>query len=199
MKGDYGLDRLTMPDMEADHCRGFYRRPARGIKSRQQESVLSRELREKMKGRFEKKEQVMLFLNRRDTRVCFLPVLWTCDEVSALRCFSYRSIIMKGFYAITVDMRQENPGICRCADRLISVASRPERSRSRKVVREAFAGVRTFRMDFDTTRTRAAMKKILAAFAAHEADVLIGTQMIVKGHDFPDVTRSWCCSERIFH
>ncbi len=43
-------------------------------------------------------------------------------------------------------------------------------------------------MDFDTTRTKGSYEKILAAFAAHEADILIGTQMIVKGHDFPDVT-----------
>ena len=48
-------------------------------------SVLSRELRQKMKGRFEKKEQVMLFSEqKRIRRFCILPVLWTCDEVSAL-------------------------------------------------------------------------------------------------------------------
>ena len=57
-----------------------------------------------------------------------------------------------------------------------------------KVVRETFVGVRTLRMDFDTTRTKGSYEKILASFARHEADVLIGTQMIVKGHDFPDVT-----------
>ena len=43
-------------------------------------------------------------------------------------------------------------------------------------------------MDFDTTRTKDSYEKILAAFARHEADILVGTQMIVKGHDFPDVT-----------
>ena len=43
-------------------------------------------------------------------------------------------------------------------------------------------------MDADTTRTKDSHEQILAAFAAGEADVLVGTQMIVKGHDFPNVT-----------
>ena len=43
-------------------------------------------------------------------------------------------------------------------------------------------------MDADTTRTKDSYEKILSSFANGEADVLIGTQMIVKGHDFPKVT-----------
>ena len=43
-------------------------------------------------------------------------------------------------------------------------------------------------MDYDTTRTKDSYEKILQAFANQEADILIGTQMIVKGHDFPNVT-----------
>jgi primosomal protein N' (replication factor Y) len=43
-------------------------------------------------------------------------------------------------------------------------------------------------MDFDTTRTKDSYEQILQAFGNHEADILIGTQMIVKGHDFADVT-----------
>lgn len=46
----------------------------------------------------------------------------------------------------------------------------------------------TIRMDYDTTRKKDSYEKILQAFRNHEADILIGTQMIVKGHDFPDVT-----------
>lgn len=47
---------------------------------------------------------------------------------------------------------------------------------------------RVLRMDVDTTRNKGGHEKILAAFGAHEADILLGTQMIAKGLDFPDVT-----------
>lgn len=43
-------------------------------------------------------------------------------------------------------------------------------------------------MDMDTTRIKDGYEQILSAFSNHEADILIGTQMIVKGHDFPGVT-----------
>ena len=56
------------------------------------------------------------------------------------------------------------------------------------VVEKEFPGAKVLRMDYDTTRAKGSYEKILAAFSRHEADILIGTQMIVKGHDFPDVT-----------
>lgn len=49
-------------------------------------------------------------------------------------------------------------------------------------------GSRIMRMDMDTTSTKQAYDKILEAFRRKEADVLLGTQMVTKGHDFPDVT-----------
>lgn len=55
-------------------------------------------------------------------------------------------------------------------------------------LRELFPTARILRMDRDTTRTKDSYTQILSAFANEEADVLIGTQMIVKGHDFPKVT-----------
>ena len=56
------------------------------------------------------------------------------------------------------------------------------------MVQRRFPNARILRMDFDTTRTKDSYEKILSAFANGEADILIGTQMIVKGHDFPNVT-----------
>jgi primosomal protein N' (replication factor Y) len=51
-----------------------------------------------------------------------------------------------------------------------------------------FPGLRVDRMDADTTRSRAAHRRILDRFRAGEIDVLVGTQMVAKGHDFPRVT-----------
>lgn len=55
-------------------------------------------------------------------------------------------------------------------------------------LREMYPQARILRMDADTTRTKDSYEKILSAFSNREADILIGTQMIVKGHDFPGVT-----------
>lgn len=52
----------------------------------------------------------------------------------------------------------------------------------------AVPGARVMRMDADTTGTKAAYDRLLGGFRRHEADVLLGTQMVTKGHDFPDVT-----------
>lgn len=56
------------------------------------------------------------------------------------------------------------------------------------LVQKRFPQARILRMDYDTTRTKDSYENILRDFSNHEADILIGTQMIVKGHDFPEVT-----------
>lgn len=53
---------------------------------------------------------------------------------------------------------------------------------------QRFPTARILRMDADTTKTKASYDEILGAFGRHEADILIGTQMVTKGHDFPLVT-----------
>ena len=54
---------------------------------------------------------------------------------------------------------------------------------------KAFPGARILRMDADTTRTKGSYERILETFSNGDADILIGTQMIVKGHDFPGQRR----------
>ena len=55
-------------------------------------------------------------------------------------------------------------------------------------LKTAFPTARVLRMDADTTSTKAAYDNLLGSFRSHEADILLGTQMVTKGHDFPDVT-----------
>lgn len=59
---------------------------------------------------------------------------------------------------------------------------------TQQMLQKTFPQVRILRMDGDTTQTKFAHDKILQAFRRHEADILLGTQMVTKGHDFPDVT-----------
>lgn len=57
-----------------------------------------------------------------------------------------------------------------------------------EAVYKEFPGARVLRMDADSTKSKESYEKILSAFADGKADILVGTQMIVKGHDFPNVT-----------
>ena len=151
-------------------------------------SVLSRSLQEKMKERLEKKEQIMLFLNRRgyagfvSCRSCGFVVKCPHCDVSLSEHNNGRLLCHYCGY------ETRKPQVCpQCGSPYIG-GFKTGTQQIEKVVRDTFPGVRTLRMDFDATRNKGSYEQILAAFAAHEADVLVGTQMIVKGHDFPDVT-----------
>ena len=187
-KGAYGLVRLNarygsrpMPQVSIVDLREELKAGNR--------SVLSRELREKMKARFEKKEQVMLFLNRRgyagfvSCRSCGQVMKCPHCDVALSEHNNDRLLCHYCGY------ETRKPQACPVCGSPYIGGFKAGTQQIEKVVRETFPGVRTLRMDFDTTRTKGSYEKILASFAKHEADVLIGTQMIVKGHDFPDVTR----------
>ena len=186
-KGAYGLVRLnarygsrSMPQVSIVDLRKELKAGNR--------SVLSRELREKMKARFEKKEQVMLFLNRRgyagfvSCRSCGQVMKCPHCDVALSEHNNDRLLCHYCGY------ETRKPQACPVCGSPYIGGFKAGTQQIEKVVRETFPGVRTLRMDFDTTRTKGSYEKILASFAKHEADVLIGTQMIVKGHDFPDVT-----------
>ena len=186
-KGAYGLVRLnarygsrSMPQVSIVDLRKELKAGNR--------SVLSRELREKMKARFEKKEQVMLFLNRRgyagfvSCRSC--GQVMKCPHCDVALSEHNNDRLLCHYCGYETRKPQACP-VCGSPD---IGGFKAGTQQIEKVVRETFPGVRTLRMDFDTTRTKGSYEKILASFAKHEADVLIGTQMIVKGHDFPDVT-----------
>ncbi len=151
-------------------------------------SILSRKLSELMADRLEKKEQIMLFLNRRgysgfvSCRECGYVVKCPHCDVSLS---VHRDGIMRCHYC-----GYEQPRITECPEcgsRYIG-EFRAGTQQIEDIVKAQFPDARVLRMDMDTTRQKDAHEKILSAFANEEADVLVGTQMIVKGHDFPNVT-----------
>ena len=151
-------------------------------------SILSRRLQELMQERLEKKEQTMLFLNRRgysgfvSCRECghvikcpHCSVSLSVHRDGKMRCHYC------GYERPRVDACPE------CGSRHIG-EFRAGTQQIEEIVKNTFPGARVLRMDMDTTRQKDAHEKILSAFANEEADILVGTQMIVKGHDFPNVT-----------
>ena len=151
-------------------------------------SILSRKLQQMIADRLQKKEQIMLFLNRRgyagfiSCRECGFVVKCPHCDVS----LSYhRNGKMVCHYC---GYEQERVQICpECGSRHIG-EFKAGTQQIEEVVKKHFPEARVLRMDLDTTRSKDGHEKILAAFANEEADILVGTQMIVKGHDFPNVT-----------
>ncbi len=151
-------------------------------------SIFSLHLKELIQDRLDKKEQIILFINRRgyagfvSCRSCghvmkcpHCDVSLTAHNNGTLVCHycGYEEIM---------------PSVCpSCGSRYIA-AFGTGTQKVEEMVKKEFPEARVLRMDMDTTKTKDGHEKILSAFASQEADILVGTQMIVKGHDFPMVT-----------
>ena len=151
-------------------------------------SILSRKLTELMRDRLDKQEQIMLFLNRR-------------GYSGFLSCRECGHVIKCPHCNVSLAVHRDGKMRCHyCGYTQPRVKKCPECGSSHigefragtqqveDIVRDTFPSARVLRMDMDTTRQKDAHEKILSAFANEEADILVGTQMIVKGHDFPNVT-----------
>ena len=151
-------------------------------------SVLSRSLRKAIENRLECGEQAILFLNRRgyagfvSCRSCGAVLKCPHCDVALTEHNNGRLVCHYCGY--------EQPRVEKCP-----VCGSPYiggfkagTQQIEQVLHKNFPKARILRMDYDTTRAKGSYEQILSSFAAHEADILVGTQMIVKGHDFPDVT-----------
>ncbi|WP_294783324.1 primosomal protein N' [uncultured Eubacterium sp.] len=151
-------------------------------------SIFSDKLRELINDRLEKKEQIMLFLNRRGV-------------AGFVSCRSCGEVIKCPHCDVSLNLHNNGKLVCHyCGYEQPMVKNCPScgspyiggfKAGTQKIeqsVNQQFPGARVLRMDLDTTRKKDGYEQILSAFANHEADILIGTQMIVKGHDFPNVT-----------
>ena len=151
-------------------------------------SIFSRKLQELIADRLDKHEQTILFLNRRgyagfiSCRSCGHVMKCPHCAVSLSEHNNGRLICHYCGYS------EAKPNRCpECGSPYISGFKAGTQQIEEKL-KAMFPGVRTLRMDADTTKTKESYEKILSAFSNEEADVLIGTQMIVKGHDFQKVT-----------
>jgi len=152
-------------------------------------SIFSRSLAEALKATLAAGEQAILFLNRRGT-ASFVQCR-DCGHVPACsRCaVSLTYHAPEGRLVCHQCHRQKRmPASCpSCGSpriRLLGIGT----ERVEAEVQRAFPNARTLRWDRDVARGHGAHESILASFLAHEADVLIGTQMIAKGLDIPLVT-----------
>jgi primosomal protein N' (replication factor Y) len=153
------------------------------------ESQLSETLQVAMAEALEAGEQTLLLLNRRG----YAPFLLCHDCGAALRCpncditltYSQVQSTLRCHYC---DFHMGPPDSC---DRCNGVRLLPEgigTERLEEEIRELFPDARVARMDRDTTSRKGAHHRLIEQMSAGEIDVLIGTQMIAKGHDFPAVT-----------
>ncbi len=186
--GEYGL--VTLPERISKH-----KLPEMEIVDMTQEfrqgnrSLFSLTLQEALKETVSKGEQAMLFLNRR-------------GFASFIRCKECGYIAKCEDCDISLTYHKEDNELkCHyCGRRYHALTKCPNcgsheikqgRIGTEKVVEELknlIPNVRVLRMDNDTTVRKDSYFKILSAFANREADVLVGTQMIAKGHDFANVT-----------
>ena len=151
-------------------------------------SILSRRLKALIEDRLNNNKQVMLFLNKRgyagfiSCRSC--GHVMKCPHCDISLTFHKNGKLVCHYCGY----EQPSVNLCpKCGSRYIS-GFRAGTQQVEEVIKKMYPDARTLRMDMDTTTGKEGHEKILSAFANHEADILIGTQMIVKGHDFPDVT-----------
>ena len=151
--------------------------------------IFSDELLLNIEDRLNKKEQIMLLINKRGYSSYLM-----CEECGEVLKCPYCDITLT--YHKTSDMNrchycgyaEPNKGICKnCHKKSLRLMGYGT-EKIEEEIKNIFPEVKTLRMDIDTTSKKGSHKEIIEKFNNHEADILIGTQMIAKGLDFPLVT-----------
>jgi len=152
-------------------------------------SIFSRELQEKLAVTLSKNQQAILFLNRRGSAT----YIFCRDCGYSLRCPRCETSLTAHhsdheLRCHLCGYRRNIPKTCpKCgSQRIRHLGTGTQQVES--ALKELFPDVRTLRWDRDTTRKKGAHWEIMEKFSTHQADVLIGTQMLAKGLDLPLVT-----------
>lgn len=151
-------------------------------------TIFSRRLRSLIEDRLEKHEQIMLFLNRRGMS-SFVSCRECGEVIKCPHCDVSLSLHKDNFLRCHYcGFEKEMSKICpKCnSDKVRGFKAGTQMVED--FVRKEFPYAVVLRMDADSTQKEEDYESILSRFANHESDILIGTQMIVKGHDFKGVT-----------
>jgi len=189
--GKYGF--LTMPkrilkrelpDIKVIDMAQFERSSAA-----QDESIMSPPLKEAIEENLTQKKQTILFLNRRGfsslylCRFCGETIRCPNCEVS-LTYHKYGNNLLCHYCGFSIKPPNRCPA-CSTED------LKPYGFGTQRVVEvleDLFPKARVERMDRDTMKRKGEVQQVLKRFMQHETDILVGTQMVTKGHDFPNVT-----------
>jgi primosomal protein N' (replication factor Y) (superfamily II helicase) len=152
-------------------------------------SVFSGRLRNEIAARLSRGEQTILLLNRRGFSTFVLcrdcGLVLRCPHCSVSLTYHASDNTVRCHYC---QHRQISPEICPvCRSHYIRYFGAGTQKVEEELVR-LFPAVRVLRMDADTTTKKDSHQEILASFQRGDADVLLGTQMIAKGLDYPNVT-----------
>ena len=171
---------MRLPDVSVVDMREEFHMGNRGI--------ISQELKEIMNECLGRNEQVMLFINRRGYN-SFVSCRECGEVIKCPKCEVALSLHNNGFMMCHYcGYIEREPKQCpKCKSKMIGGFGAGTEKVEAEINR-LFPEAKTLRMDKDTTGRKGAHAAILNKFKQHKADVLIGTQMIVKGHDFNNVT-----------
>ncbi|MFT4144877.1 MAG: primosomal protein N' [Mobilitalea sp.] len=187
IKGEITLFELTKRAKEANPPVVWITDLREELKNKNK-SIFSNKLRELMIDRLNKREQIMIFLNRRgyagfvSCRSCGYVVKCPHCDVSLT---AHNDGKLQCHYC---GYEEAQPKSCPVCQSKYIAAFGTGTQKVEELLKKEFQGARVLRMDADTTRKKGGHEEVLAAFSKHQADILVGTQMIVKGHDFPKVT-----------
>ncbi len=151
-------------------------------------SMFSRALLSAMEERLKAGQQTMLFMNRRgyasfvSCRSCGEAVKCPHCDVTLTLHFGQKLVCHYCGY------ETKNPDRCPVCSSPYIAGFGTGTQKVEEMTKKMFPKARVLRMDMDTTSKKGGHEEILSAFGEGKADILIGTQMIVKGHDFPKVT-----------
>ncbi|UPM53078.1 primosomal protein N' [Gottfriedia acidiceleris] len=152
-------------------------------------TMFSTALHEKIMDRLEKKEQIILFLNRRGyssfvmCRDCGYTIQCPHCEVS-LTYHKHNHHLKCHYCGYETYMPKQCPSCQSEHIRFFGTGTQ----KVEEAITKTYPEARVIRMDNDTTSRKGAHEKMLKQFGNGEADILLGTQMIAKGLDFPNVT-----------